>query len=121
MNSPKYSLKLISLVLATLFLLQGCTVYKGSVTLEEAVNGQKKVKVITSDSDTPKEYEKINLVEGEYRGVPKRYSQGAEEVIDADKIVEIKEHDKTMSNIISFSPLAIIVGLGILLFSNGSD
>ncbi|MDC8002846.1 hypothetical protein POV27_02165 [Aureisphaera galaxeae] len=118
MNLPT---RMSSFLLALLFVLQGCTVYKGSITLEQAVNGQRKVKVITSDSDTPKEYEKITLVDGEYRGTPKRYSQGTEEVIDTSKIVEIKEHDKTLSTIISFSPLVVIVAAGILLFSSESE
>ncbi|MBX2826755.1 MAG: hypothetical protein KTR22_01245 [Flavobacteriaceae bacterium] len=121
MKSFNRSLRACSILLSVVFLLHGCTVYKGSVSLDEAVQGEKKVKIITSDSDTPKEYEKINLIDGEYRGIPKRYSQGSEEVIDTSKIVEIKEHDKTLSNIISFSPLAIIVALGVILFTNESD
>ncbi len=121
MKSMNLSFRLASLLLSVLFVLQGCTVYKGSISLDAAVMKQQKVKVTTTESEKPLEFEKINLVDGEYRGIPKRYSQGTEVVLDKDSIVEIKEHDKTLSNIISFSPLVIIIAAGVLLFSNESE
>ncbi|MEL6812977.1 MAG: hypothetical protein AAFP76_16755, partial [Bacteroidota bacterium] len=108
----------LAVLLASLVFFQGCTVYKGSITLEDAVAQQKKVKVITSDNPKPFEFKKIERVDGEYVGIPKRYSQAENITLKKETITEIKEHDKTMSTIITFSPLAIIVGLGVILFGN---
>lgn len=112
-------MKTTPILLALLLLLQGCTVYKGSISLEEAVSEEKKVKVTTTDNPKPFEFKRIELVDGQYIGIPKRYSASEPVTIQEEKITEIKEHDKTTSNIISFTPLAIILALGILLFTDG--
>ena len=67
------------------------------------------------------EFKRIERIDGEYKGLPKRYSPAEEVVIKKETITQIKEHDKTMSNIISFSPLALILGLGIILFSSQGE
>lgn len=111
-------LRFFALMFSTLLLLQGCTLYKGSITLDEAVTWEKKVKVLSSDSEVPYQFEQIKLIDGQYVGIPKRYSQASEITLNPSNITEIKEHDKTLSNIVSFSPLAIIVGLGIFLLGS---
>ncbi|MBL4662292.1 MAG: hypothetical protein JKY22_01725 [Flavobacteriaceae bacterium] len=121
MKLLKYKLKSFAAFLAIIILSQGCTVYKGSITLEEAVAGRQKVKVTTTDSPKPMEFRRIELINGKYKGLPKRYSQSDEVVIKKENITRIKEHDKTGSNLLTFSPLVLIVGLGILLFSNGGE
>jgi len=121
MKLLKLKLKSFAAFLAILILSQGCTVYKGSISIDEAVAGRQKVKVTTSDNPKPMEFKRIERIDGEYKGLPKRYSPADEVVIKKETVTKIKEHDKTTSNIISFSPLALIVGLGILLFSSGSD
>lgn len=118
MNLP---IRLSSLLLAVLFFMQGCTAYKGSITLDEAVNGEQKVKVITRDNGKSLEFEKITLINGEYRGVPKRYSQSSEVVLNPENIAHIKEHDKVVSNMVTFSPLIVIAVVGIILFTNSGD
>jgi hypothetical protein len=111
-------MKTTPILLALLVLLQGCSVYKGSLTLEEAISTQKQVKVTTSEYPKPLQFKRIESVDGQYVGVPKRYSSSQAIILQEDKISEIKEHDKTASNIISFTPLAIILAVGIILFSN---
>jgi hypothetical protein len=110
-----------SLLLALLILFQGCSLYKGSITLEEAVASQKRVKVTTSENPKPFEFKRIELVNGEYKGLPNRYDHSGEKIIKKESITEIKEYDKTASNVVTFAPIAIIVGIGILLFSSSSD
>ncbi|NND62706.1 MAG: hypothetical protein HKN48_05885 [Flavobacteriaceae bacterium] len=115
------SFQKLALFLAFLLMLQGCTVYKGSITLEEAVQLQKKVKVTTSENEKPYEFAYIEDRNGDYVGLPARYKQYGEVELQKDKITEIKEHDKTMSTIITFTPIAIIVALGVVLFTNESE
>ena len=110
-----------SLLLALLILFQGCSLYKGSITLEEAVASQKRVKVTTSENPKPLEFKRIELVNGEYKGFPNRYDHSGEKIINKESITEIKEYDKTASNVVTFAPIAIIVGIGILLFSSSND
>ncbi|NND52274.1 MAG: hypothetical protein HKN54_07700 [Flavobacteriaceae bacterium] len=112
-------MKSTPILLALLILLQGCSVYKGSLTLEEAISTQKQVKVTTSEYPKPIQFKRIEAVDGQYVGVPKRYSSSEAMILQEDKITEIKEHDKTASTIISFTPLAIILALGIVLFADG--
>lgn len=110
-----------SLLLALLILFQGCSLYKGSITLEEAVTSQKRVKVTTSENPKSLEFKRIELVNGEYRGLANRYDHSGDKIINKESITEIKEYDKTASDVVTFAPLAIIIGMGILLFSGSSD
>lgn len=121
MNLLKQKLKCLAVFLAVLMLSQGCTAYKGSITLDEAVAGQQKVKVTTSEYPKPLQFSRIEQVNGEYVGMPKRYGSSKAVILQKDKITQIKEHDKTTSNIITFSPLVLIVGLGIILFASESE
>ncbi|MEM7085323.1 MAG: hypothetical protein AAF489_04025 [Bacteroidota bacterium] len=121
MKPLKQKLKSVAAFLAILVLSQGCTAYKGSITLDQAVAEKQKVKVTTKDNPKPYEFSKIELVDGKYIGFPKRYKSTKAVELKRENISLIKEHDKTTSNIITFSPLALIVGLGILLFSTGSE
>lgn len=109
------------LLLALLILFQGCSLYKGSITLEEAVASQKRVKVSTSENPKPLEFKRIELVNGEYIGLPNRYDHSGEKIINKESITEIKEYDKTASDVVTFAPIVIIIGIGILLFSGSSD
>ena len=121
MKFLRSKVKLVAVFLAILLCSQGCTVYKGSITLDEAVAGKQKVKVTTSEFPKPLQFSRIEQVDGEYVGMPKRYGSSTAVILQEDKIKQIKEHDKTASNIITFSPLALILGLGIILFSSQDE
>jgi hypothetical protein len=110
-----------SILLALLILFHGCSLYKGSITLEEAVASRKRVKVSTSENPKPLEFKRIELVNGEYKGLPNRYDHSGEKIINKEGITEIKEYDKTASDVVTFAPIMIIIGMGILLFSGSSD
>lgn len=114
-------MKISPILFAFLLLLQGCTLYKGSITLDEAVKGQKRVKVTTTESPKPYEFKRIEFINGKYKGIPKRYDQSGDVIVKKETITEIKEYDKTGSNIVIFAPLALIIGLGIILFTSGRD
>lgn len=105
-------------LLSILILFQSCTAYKGSLTLEQAVLDRKKVKVTTTQVEKPYQFEYIENREGKYVGIPARYKDYGEVTLDASKIVEIKEHDKTASTLLTFTPIAILVGLGVVLFTS---
>jgi len=111
----------VPIAFALLLLLQSCTVYKGSITLEEAVSSQKKVKVYATSSEKALEFERIEKIDGAYKGIPKRYSQSQEVILDEENIRLIKEEDNTTSTIITFSPLVVIGILGMVLFSGDGD
>ncbi len=117
---PKF-FKRLACFLSFLLLLQGCTAYKGSITLQNAVQLQKKVKVTTTDSEKPYEFAYIEERDGKYIGQPARYKQYGEVELDEAKITQIKEHDKTVSTIVTFTPIAIIIAAGIILFTNESE
>ena len=114
-------MKISPILFAFLLLLQGCTVYKGSITLDEAVKAQKRVKVTTTETPKPYEFKHIEFINGEYKGIPKRYDQSGDVIIKEESITGIKEYDKTGTNIVTFAPLALIIGLGIILFASGTD
>lgn len=110
-----------SILLALLILFHGCSLYKGSITLEEAVASRKRVKVSTSENPKPLEFKRIELVNGEYKGLPNRYDHSGEKIINKESITEIKEYDKTASDVVTFAPIVIIIGMGVLLFVGSSD
>ena len=69
MKTINTQIKVIAFVLSVLILFQGCTVYKStSVTLEEAVQEQRKVQITTVDNQTLK-FKRIVKRNGEYYGV----------------------------------------------------
>lgn len=121
MKKIKLHLRKVSWLFLIIMLSQGCTLYKGSISLENAVANQKKVKVYTSTNVKPYQFKRIEEDNGKYKGIPKRYSQASEVIVKKEDITLIKEHDKTASNIVSFTPLAIIVALGIILFSSEGE
>lgn len=71
MKYLKKCLKPVSLLLAFVMILQGCTIYKQqNITLESAAIQGAKVKVVTKDNKTQK-YLYITSVNDEYFGVIK--------------------------------------------------
>ncbi|MEM7185292.1 MAG: hypothetical protein AAF466_01430 [Bacteroidota bacterium] len=109
------------ILLVLLLLFQSCSLYKGSITLEEAVASEKQVKVTSTEYPKPLQFKKIEQIDGQYVGLPKRYSSTEAIVLQKEKITKIKEHDKTASNIVNFTPLVLIATLGIILFADGDD
>ena len=115
MNRLKKSLKPISLLLAFVVLLQGCTVYKlTSITLEQAVQKKSKTKVEWNNGFTSK-YKKIVFENGNYYGVIKNDGQIQKSPLDEKNIAKILPKDQLLSPVLN-SPLYILAG-GFLVYA----
>ncbi|WP_370476559.1 hypothetical protein [Tamlana flava] len=127
MKSIKNKLREIALLLAALIFFQCCSVYR-TVTLEEAIKGNAKVKVKTFDNQSYK-YKRIEIVDNKIYGIQpkknekiitaenKRYSvTNWEEVkieIEEKSIEKIKLKDKNVSN---FLTGVLITGIGVFIY-----
>jgi len=88
MNVLTKQLKSISLFLATLLLFQSCATYKTPITLEQAVEEQKEVKIITSSDDAIK-YKYIVYEDGLFYGVKDNPGEDVKFAINVDEVYEI--------------------------------
>lgn len=97
----------IALLLAFIVLLQGCTLQKSaSVTLEEAVQEQRKVQITTVDNQTLK-FKRIVKRNGEYYGVKWLNDNTRDTKLFENDIEKIKIENKTMSIIVFTPPIAL--------------
>ena len=129
MKTIRKHLKLIALFFSFTFLLQSCKVYQTkTVTVDEAIQSSKRVKINTFRNDTYK-FEELRKDDGKLYGITKKKSgtakdlsfQGYEEnanskyvkILLPDTIVkEVYLQNKTMSTVISIAvPLLIIIGV----------
>ncbi|WP_242120919.1 hypothetical protein [Aestuariivivens sediminicola] len=113
-------LKGVTFFLATLVLIQGCTVYRTTpVTLEEATATNNKVKLKKIDNQTIK-YKKIISINQEYFGVKKSKGDLINVPINKVDIKSIKIKNKPLSDVLSFLsvPVGVIVLLGIIITIN---
>jgi hypothetical protein len=121
-NIKRYS-KRLALVLATSIFIQGCTVYKSaSVSLDEAVRADTKVKVKTSVNKTLK-FNRVKFEEGQYYGLKEIYKDDAFETskketirteLDINEIESIQIKNQTMSTILPFAVPLVILGILII-------
>lgn len=122
-------IKLAQLLLSGIFivLIAGCNVYhSGSVSVEEAVESENRVKVVTSDN-VFYEFKKLQHENGQLVGVAGKNSETAKGLLDHNQIkdgnnvkIELDESDiraiypkdKKMTNIVNFGvPLVGAAGL----------
>jgi hypothetical protein len=110
MKTIKKQYKLIALVLSMLILFQGCTVYRSvSISLEQAVQNESKVRVKTNSNKKLK-FKRIGNENGTYYGVKKSNGVIVKTPLDHNIINSINEKDKTLSTILSIGIPVIIVG-----------
>ncbi len=88
MRKLKKSLKSVALFLAGLILLQSCSTYKTPVTLEQAANTEKAVKVITVDDDSYK-YKYIVYEDGQFYGVKDNPGEDVKFPIDTEEVTAV--------------------------------
>ena len=106
-------LRAVTFFLATLVLIQGCTVYRTTpVTLEEASATNNKVKLKKIDNQTIK-YKKIISINQEYFGVKKSKGDLINVPINKEDIKSIKIKNRYLSNLLSF--LSVPVGVVVLI------
>ena len=113
MKAIRTHLRSMALILTTLILLQGCTVYKSvPVTLEQAVsaNTATKIKMI---NDRVIKYQKVMLENDTYYGLLHSRERVVKSPINENNIQEVKIKDKTGSAFLTWT----IPALGVVWIS----
>ena len=114
MQTSTRHLKLVALFFATLIFFQGCTVYKSvPISIEQAVQNESKVKVITKN-DNKLKFKRIINVEGKLYGVRNLEGTDRNLSLDRNSIETIKEKDIVLSVVLTILiPIAVIAVLGV--------
>ena len=119
MKTINNHLKIVSLFLSTLILLQGCTVYKSAnVSLDDAYKSQTKVKVIKKNGEKVK-FKRIIFEDGHYKSIKDLGGGTVKTQIEVDKIEKVQLKDKVLSIIMSFGIPLIFIGGLVLCCSGG--
>ena len=117
MKTVKKQFRLISLLLTLLILFQSCRVYhRDSVSLNQAVKEEKRVKIKTVDNKTLK-FKKIIYDDGEYYGIkPSTFMDTIYKIpLDQNKLQSIRLHNKTWSIIYGVGISIVIIIIGVLM------
>ena len=123
MKTIKKHLRIVALILVVIMLLQSCTVYKKtSITLNQAVQNESKVKVKTKSENL--KFNRIGIENGNYYGVKKIQGEMIKIPLDIKTVMSVKEKNESASTIatvlvVTGSVIAIIVGA--FLISGGPD
>ena len=90
MKALKKWLKIIALFFTALILFQSCSAYKTPITLEQAVQEKKKVKIITTTNNAFK-YNYIVFEDGQFYGVKADYDtrENIKIPINSDEVVAV--------------------------------
>jgi len=111
MKKIKKQIKSIALILSLLIMFQGCTVYKSaSVTLEEAVMAETKVKVIKKNGEKVK-FKRIIFEDGYYKSIEKIGEGTAKTQLEVEKIEKIQIKDKVLSTVLTVILVTPLVGI----------
>lgn len=111
----------ITIVLcAALLLLQSCRVYRSkTITLDEAVKSESRVKIKTTNNKTLR-FQKIVFENGEYLGVKNKYNGYEHTPLTEEMIQRIKPQNKTVSAILTGTLAAFIVSFVLVDAALGS-
>ena len=112
MKTLKNHLKVVTLFLSVLILFQGCTVYKSSsVTLDEAVSADTRIRIKTNDNQTLK-FKNVRVENEIYTGFMYKKSKWVKTDINEDNIDIVQVKNKTLSTVLSIGiPIIILGGL----------
>jgi len=138
MKPLRKHLKPIALFLAVTFLVQSCKVYhSGTVSVDEAISSQKRVKVKSNDNETYR-FKKLDKNNGKLYGVAHRNSDAAHylssniidntnggkyvDILIPDKFIsKIQLHNKSLSTVLTvLLPIIAIGGLLTIAVANMS-
>jgi len=123
MKTIKIHLKIVAILISSMILLQGCTVYKSTTaSLEDVSKSQIKAKILTTDNQTLK-FKRIDFIDGNYIGVISDDMEVNPEIefmpLDKNNIQSIKVKDKTVSTILTVViPIAVVGGVLVIIGSN---
>ena len=113
MKTIKKQIKPIALFFGLLILLQSCVVYK-QTSLEQAVNSEKKVKIITKTDEILK-FQRIGFEDEKFYGIKKVKHEMVKIQLDSLGIKEVSLHDKTLSIVLTIAlPIGIILGASLI-------
>ena len=125
MKTLKKRIRHLSIALAMLILVQGCTVYKKlGVTMQEALQEQVRTKVKTVNGNLFFKY--ITFENNQYFGVKKSKGEIEKTRLDLEYIEKIQLKNKQGSVIVSILvPVGLIIGavliLGSMAFKSSSN
>ena len=109
MKKLKKYLKLISLLLALVVLLQGCTVYKStSITLSDAAQNESKVKLEPKNGKIIK-FKKIIFEDGVYYGIEEKNGSTFKISLNENDISSIREKNKVASTFLTVGVISVII------------
>jgi len=120
MRSTFLKVKHISVLLSLVLFFQSCRVYhKDSVSIEKAVQSQKRVKIKTTKNKTLK-YTSIIYENGNLYGIRSNKNSGRYQkiLLNEEQIKTIRLHNKPLSIILGILlPVTIFAGILLLAFS----
>ena len=117
MKALKKWLKIIALFFTALILFQSCTTYKTPVSLEQAVQEKKKVKIITTTNDALK-YNYIVFEDGQFYGVKADYDtrENVKFPIYTDEVYEVLLNEGGFSTWPTWAWIVFgVLGVGVIL------
>jgi len=115
MKAIKKQIKPIALIFGALILFQSCIAYKQtSVSLEQAVESEKKAKIETKGNQVLK-FKRIGFEDEKFYGIKKIKGEMVKIPLDSMGIEKVMLHDKTLSTVLTIAlPIGIIVGTALI-------
>ena len=115
MKALKKLFKIIALFFTALILLQGCVAYQNTaVSLEQAVQEQKPVKVNTIPNETYY-FKQIGFEDGQFYGLKKVKGETVKIPIDNNEVYKVFLHSKRKSTWTTVAVIAVpVITLAIL-------
>ena len=107
MRKLKKSLKIIALFLSGLILMQGCSTYKTPVTLQQAAQQEKAVKIVTIDDDTYK-YKYIVYEDGQFYGIKDNPGEAVKFPINSEEVTDVLIKGKTMPDWVLYVLIGVL-------------
>ena len=99
----------ISLVFAILILLQSCSIYRNkNISIEEAAQSEKRVRIKTKDDETLK-FKKILFLDGAYYGVKATYKGEERILLQPDSLLRIQPQNKGLSILVGAAATVVTV------------
>ena len=118
MRTFKDHIKAISLFLTAIILFQSCATYKTPVTLQQAVQEEKAVKIVTLDDDTYK-YKYIVYEDGQFYGVKDNPGEDVKFPIDTEEVADVLMKNRTIPTWLIMAVIGtVVVGFLVLLIVN---
>lgn len=118
MKTIKKQIELVVSILIALIFCQGCAIYhNGAVSLGEAMNSDKPIKIQTKDGRNFL-FKEIILEEDNYYGLKKSRRKFDSIQLITEDIKTIKLKNKTMSTVINIGVPIVVIGIAHLIDSN---